>query len=68
MPDISGIETYQLLKAIDPRVTVVLSSGFGKDRRVEAGLKLGIDRFLPKPYALHALAEVFSELLAPAVD
>ena len=38
------------MKAIDPSVPILLSSGFRHDERVEQAMALGVDGFLQKPY------------------
>jgi CheY-like chemotaxis protein len=50
LPMMDGAEVFEELLAIDPNVSVVLSSGFAEQSRVEAMLRRGLSGFLPKPY------------------
>jgi DNA-binding NtrC family response regulator len=60
MPRKSGEQAYREMKAIDPEIRVVLTSGFKQDGRVEASLKRGVQAFIQKPYTLESLAEVMA--------
>jgi two-component system cell cycle sensor histidine kinase/response regulator CckA len=50
MPNLSGKPTYQALRALDPTVRVLLSSGYAEDARIKEILSLGVKAFLPKPF------------------
>lgn len=63
MPHKTGQETFHELRAIDPDVTVIISSGFRKDERVEQVMKEGARAFIQKPYSLYALAELVRQIL-----
>jgi len=62
MPKMSGKEAFLLMKEIDPDLKVLLASGFRKDDRVEALLKLGVCDFLQKPYTLIRLSEAIFKI------
>ncbi len=64
MPRMSGKETYQEIKAIDPEVKVLFSSGFKQDERVESVLELGVQGFVQKPYTLHVLSRAMHKVVA----
>jgi len=64
MPGISGRETYTGLTLINPAVTVLLSSGFRKDERVEQILAAGANAFLQKPYSFSDLSRTLRLLLS----
>lgn len=58
MPDMSGVETLQALRASDPRARVILSSGYDEEERLYAEVKLGAElgvSFLKKPFGINAL-------------
>lgn len=64
MPRMSGAETLSALRAIDPRVRVVLSSGYSTE---EATRCLGEQRptcFIQKPYRVAQLLETVEAILA----
>jgi PAS domain S-box-containing protein len=56
MPVMSGREAYIEMQKINPKVKVLLASGFRKDSRVDEILQLGIKDFLQKPYTITSLA------------
>ncbi len=64
MPGLSGSETFDRLKAIDPAVRVILSSGYSVDGKAQEILDRGVRVFLQKPYRLDDLAQKIREALA----
>ena len=57
MPDMSGGETFDHLKAVDPEVQVLLSSGYSIDGEAKAILDRGCLGFIQKPYRLEGLSQ-----------
>jgi PAS domain S-box-containing protein len=57
MPDMGGGKTYDQLKAIDPEVNVLLSSGYSIDGQASDILDRGCNGFIQKPFNLQALSE-----------
>ncbi|MBU2515789.1 response regulator [bacterium] len=64
MPKMSGNEAYKKIKKIDPKVKVLLVSGFKQDDRIQTVLDMGITGFLQKPYDLYALANAVKKCLS----
>jgi PAS domain S-box-containing protein len=56
MPGISGAETFDRLREIDPKINVLLSSGYSIDGKAREILERGCNGFLQKPYQLAQLA------------
>lgn len=56
MPMMSGTEAFFLLKKMDPKVTVLLSSGYVSEDEVQEVLNAGAAGFLRKPYHMADLA------------
>ncbi len=56
MPKKSGKDTYLEMKAVNPGVKVLLTSGFRRDDRVEEVVRLGVCGFIEKPYTFKQLA------------
>lgn len=54
MPGLSGLQTLERLRILDPQVRVLLCSGLSET--VEDNLPDGVD-FLPKPYPLETLSQ-----------
>jgi CheY-like chemotaxis protein len=57
MPDMGGGKTYDALKAIDPDINVLLSSGYSIDGQASAILNRGCNGFIQKPFNLQALSQ-----------
>ena len=64
MPKLSGKPTLEALRAIDPEVRVLLSSGYSEDERIKEILSLGVKTFLPKPFSEKELLEAVEKSLA----
>jgi len=64
MPDLSGADVFDSLKAIDVNVRVILASGFSINSRVEDLLSRGCRDFIQKPYKLDDLSDVVRKVLA----
>lgn len=64
MPGLDGIGLLKALKEINPRVPVVLISGYGEVETVVAALKFGAENFLGKPLKMEALGKVVDQSLA----
>jgi signal transduction histidine kinase/ActR/RegA family two-component response regulator len=63
MPKMSGPECFQRLRALDPDVRVLISSGYSLDLDAENLLKGNASGFLPKPYDLNQLMESVDKAL-----
>jgi CheY-like chemotaxis protein len=63
MPRLGGLETFRALKAIDPSVKVVLSTGYGHNEVVQTLLNEGVVGFVPKPYHARTLSEMLAKVL-----
>ena len=63
MPDMSGGETYDRMKDIDPNVKVLLSSGYSINGQAQEILDRGCDGFIQKPFKMKELSQKLSEIL-----
>ena len=63
LPVMDGDAVFDELKAIDPEVQVVLSSGFGEQATLGGMLARGLRGFLPKPYTHEKLIEHIRSIL-----
>ena len=64
MPVMSGEETLRQLQLINPKVRVLLTSGFNEVETVHRFAGKGLAGFIQKPYTATALAEKVKEVLA----
>ena len=63
MPDISGGETYDRIKAIDPHIKVLLSICYSINSQARAILERGCDGFIQKPFTIKQLSKRCREIL-----
>ena len=63
MPKLGGHQAFYQLRAIDPDVKVLLSSGFVSEEEVHDLLQQGACGFLPKPHRLPQVAQAIRSVL-----
>lgn len=66
LPQMSGKELYHELKAVDPQVKVLLSSGFSQAGQAEELLEDGCLGFIQKPYDIDELSSTLMEMISKA--
>jgi len=66
LPVMDGDAVFEELKAINPRVNVVLSSGFAEQSKIGAMLAQGLRGFIPKPYTREKLLEQVQSAIEPS--
>jgi len=62
-PSMDGLETYRRIIQLRPSQKAVITSGFSETERVKEAQRLGVGRYLRKPYTLEAIAQVVREEL-----
>jgi CheY-like chemotaxis protein len=68
MPVMNGEEALQKMRLINPRLPVVLSSGYNEVEAIRKFAGKGLAGFLQKPYTAAALAEKIHTILREAQD
>ncbi len=68
MPGMSGSETFDKLKLIDPGVRVILSSGYSINDQASDILSRGCRGFIQKPFNLQDLSKKIQQSLKPQND
>jgi len=63
MPGMDGREVFSKLRALDPRATIILSSGYNRDRDADDLQKQGAAAFIQKPYRIADLVRVVGEAI-----
>ena len=63
MPRMSGEATFERLRAMDPNVSVLLSSGYSIDGQAQEILDRGCRGFLQKPFSLQVLSAKIKEVM-----
>jgi PAS domain S-box-containing protein len=64
LPEINGGEVFDKLRAINPNVKVLLSSGYSIDSQANEILKRGCDGFMQKPFSMKELSEKIGKILS----
>jgi len=62
MSGLSGRETQEALRAINPDVKVILVSGYSGGAEADRARESGAATFLPKPYTVETLAQVLKSV------
>ena len=68
MPEMSGQELYQALKALDPTVKMVLMTGYPLEEEGRNLLEQGLFAWLQKPFTIDALSDVLTTALDQPVE
>ncbi|NJD63515.1 MAG: PAS domain S-box protein [Deltaproteobacteria bacterium] len=63
MPNLGGRECFREIKAMNPEVRAILSTGFSMDGAVQEILDDGIAGFIQKPFRLEDLSSAVSEAI-----
>jgi two-component system cell cycle sensor histidine kinase/response regulator CckA len=63
MPGMGGGETFDRLRAINPNIKVLLSSGYSVNGQASKILHRGCDGFIQKPFNLNQLAEKIGKIM-----
>ncbi len=64
MPGMNGYEIYHQLKKIQPKVKILLASGYTGDRSENRLESIGFDGYLQKPFNLKQLSEKIEDIWA----
>ena len=63
MPDMSGGDTFERLKEINPAIKVLLSSGYSINGQATEILERGCDSFIQKPFNIKDLSQKLRQVL-----
>jgi two-component system cell cycle sensor histidine kinase/response regulator CckA len=63
MPDVGGGPTFDELKRIDPKVKVLLSSGYSREGQANEIMVRGCQGFIQKPFTLEELSQKTMEVI-----
>jgi CheY-like chemotaxis protein len=62
MPEMGGLETLHHLRGINPRIRVIVSSGYDPDEETRKLVESGSVAVLRKPYSLETLAHILKRV------
>ncbi|MCK9263989.1 MAG: response regulator [Deltaproteobacteria bacterium] len=63
-PGMDGLETYRRIIHDQPGQKAVIASGYAENIRVEEAIRLGVGKYIRKPYSIKNLGEVIKQVLA----
>jgi two-component system cell cycle sensor histidine kinase/response regulator CckA len=63
MPGMTGKETFEVLKEIEPNVKVILSSGYSLNGQARDIIERGCRGFIQKPFDIERLSEKIGEVM-----
>ena len=63
MPNMSGSDTYDKMKKIDPDIKVLLSSGYSINGRAIEIMDRGCNGFIQKPFKMKELSQKLRAVL-----
>ena len=63
LPVMDGVQIYKKLKKIDPKVKILVSSGFASNTQTIELKELGVEGFLKKPYRQSDLVEAVNKVV-----
>jgi DNA-binding NtrC family response regulator len=67
MPSVSGGDTYDRLKAMNPKVKVILSSGYSLNAQAAKIIARGCNGFIQKPFNINDLSQKIRQVLEQGV-
>ncbi len=66
MPLMDGLTACQTLRAINPQVKIIATSGLTSNSLFTEGESIGVQAFLAKPYLIEELLDTLQQVLQPA--
>ncbi len=65
MPNMTGQETFKRIRALDPEIKVLISSGYSREVEIKKMMEKGCDAFILKPFDVATLSEKLSAIFNP---
>ena len=63
MPGMGGGKTYDRMKALNPKIKVLLSSGYSIDGQAQEILNRGCNEFIQKPFDMKQVSQKLKMIL-----
>jgi DNA-binding response OmpR family regulator len=68
MPGFDGLELIKGVRYVDSRVPIVLVTGYGSESLRKEAARLGVTRYVDKPFEIADLLEILAGLLSQQRD
>ena len=65
MPGMGGSEVFQELRKLEPKVKVLLCSGYSIQGEADRLIGIGASSFIQKPFSLRSLEQSINDILGP---
>lgn len=62
LPDMNGVETYEHVKQIDPRATVIMMTGYSEEDLVKRAISQGAYTCINKPYDMERVIALVEDI------
>ena len=62
LPDMNGVETYEQVKKIDPRATVIMMTGYSEEDLVKRAISQGAYTCIYKPYDMEKVIALVEDI------
>ncbi len=62
LPDMNGVETYEQVKKIDPRATVIMMTGYSEEDLVKRAISQGVYTCIYKPYDMEKVIALVEDI------
>ena len=62
LPDMNGVVTYEQVKKIDPRATVIMMTGYSEEELVERAISQGAYTCINKPYDMEKVITLVEDI------
>ena len=62
LPDMNGVETYEQVKKIDPKATVIMMTGYSEEELVERAVNQGAYTCIYKPYDMEKVIALVEDI------
>ena len=63
MPEMGGVNTFYMLREINPDLKILLISGFSKHENIQKLLNDGANGFIQKPFSIYEISKILHEVL-----
>ncbi len=64
MPGFDGLDLIKGVRYLDPRVPIVLMTGYGSESVQEEAAQMGVNHYVDKPFEVHDMIVAVRRLLA----
>ncbi len=64
MPELNGADCFKAMKAVNPEIKTVITSGHTMDDEINSLMQEGVHSFIQKPFTLQGLSDIVNKALS----